>query len=379
MKRLTLVMVIVLICLFQSLAISYAWDLPASFDILAISFRFTGSSAIAIKYSYGDSTIVTPEWKYNVNSDEVEWNKRFAYVKNTAPDVKVQFWDDGTPRGYSNLTIEATRVMGTPIWDLDSTLVSFVHADSNYTSFIRFSTESGTSIGSSVKDSFLNWRWRVVKVDGDYISPTRLIGNTFHDYYCVQSTPIAPMSEPWDEVLTKSTSYAADESTDSGIISDLTNMLYIGDYEYDIDTSRSNSTGVYLDSLLTDIINDSPTLMDCRDYSHFLNILAASLGVSSKYCKIDPFSGSNFDTNYLYPSGCDIISTINWTFHNISWFNSQVVDSATKIDNDADPTSSPHTWKLPVGDLSLASYEDKLSEDSLSTGSDYQTNVYTLP
>jgi len=40
-----------------------------------------------------------------------------------------------------------------------------------------------------------------------------------------------------------------------------------------------------------------------------------------------------------------------------------VGDAACRIDNDADPTSSPFTWKLAVGDMSQSQYLDKLTEN----------------
>lgn len=49
-----------------------------------------------------------------------------------------------------------------------------------------------------------------------------------------------------------------------------------------------------------------------------------------------------------------------------------MADASTKIDNDANPRSSPFSWKLAVGDMDLADYIEKLTSDddvtSVATG-----------
>ena len=114
-------------------------------------------------------------------------------------------------------------------------------------------------------------------------------------------------------------------------------------------------------------MQSSPTYMDCRDFSHFFNIMAASLGIQCQYRKIDV----QFDTNYFKGAGSGSWENTTWNFHVFSWFSSSyVVDASLKIDNDAYPDQSPHTEKLPSGDISLNSYLDKLTEDDVSSDVD---------
>jgi hypothetical protein len=83
-----------------------------------------------------------------------------------------------------------------------------------------------------------------------------------------------------------------------------------------------------------------------------------------------PYTFVSFSCNYLLKAGHPSPDDgDDWNYHQVGWYNDwKVADASTKIDNDANPTSYPHSWKLVVGDLTITQYNDKLSEDVLKSG-----------
>lgn len=343
-----------------------------------IKFDYESGStndAITLRDSYG-TLITKPEWKYSPSR-----SNDIAYIKNqTNRKVKVKFdsnCDD------MQLIINLTVTSGTGIGTLCN------HVIMNYEDMQEVTLTLDGSIPSTVDERQFTWKWEVYGITSEsgYCSATST-NYTTHTYYTLLSTPQAPMAEPWSSVLEYACDWASGQSTESNVLSSLTNELYDCGVEYHGGEhyTKSSFTNLDLTDLLDDLSNPSTVQMDCRDFSNFLHVLSNAVGMDGEYYRIYhtdtsypnfPYIFQAFLYNYLYPAGWPAPDDGDyWNYHQVGWFDSKVADPAAKIDNDVNPTTSPHTWKLVVGDLTIAQYNDKLTEELMKSGGTGICTVY---
>jgi len=265
-----------------------AWDFPLDISPIAMKFNHGYSNgAIPIRVN-ATTTISVPEYDTGYSL-----NQKFAYCINDEPDVLVKFYVD-PPEGET-LTIDAIGINGS-IWDLSEKEVEFNGSgfsvtDPNYpdeTNYQMFA--SGTAVPGSVNYNMHMWSWRVIAADGVPMSPYYM-GSTTHDYYTLLDSPDSFVFQSgdetgvaWTDVLNLACNWASGETSYSACMSNLTQSIYSYSELY---YSQTNYYGAgstfYLQEMLDKIVTESPTFMDCQDYSNFLNVLAYSIGIPHSF------------------------------------------------------------------------------------------------
>ena len=335
-----------------------------------ISFNYESGNtydALTITDDYGDEMTV-PEWKYNVRSEP------FAYIKNQADRrIKVSF--------DSNCD-EMDLIINLTITDGDGfgTISNYIVSDYSKKEWITLPI-NGTVLSTIEIDEF-TWEWEIYATPSSHSTyyPKTSSNNTNHIHYVLYSTPLSnPMSEPWSSVLQIACDWAVGQANDDDILSIITDSLYNSGVVYDggLHYTTMDYTSLDLTSLLSDFDDPGSMNMDCRDFSNFLQVLTNAVGVSVQYNRIIEFGDEyEIECNALLPAGGTVLYDNSWNFHQVGWYDSQVADAATKIDNDSSPDISPHSWKLPIGDMTFNEYESKLSKIPIRSEEVGKCSVY---
>lgn len=319
-----------------------------------------------------------PEWV--AGSGEVH---KFAYIMGQASrSIKVRF-NAGSYTGLMHLIIKVTYLPSHTdgIGTVCNLFVPNFNTDSLLTLY-----PTGSFAGAVGVHEF-HWHWEIyaIPINNSNYCAALDTTDTSHHFYTLLAAPKAPMTQPWERVLDKACVWAVGQSSESNIISSLTNNLYISGVKYaggTFHTSGLNSN-LHLTSLLNDL-NAAPTntYMDCRDFANFLHVLSNALGLNGGYNVIyrkesncDRTYIVPFKYNYLLPSG-QPPTLGSWTFHQVGWYSLKVADASTSIDTDIDPTKDPYSWKLTVGDKTKSEYFKMLSKDSLKSCSTGTCTVY---
>jgi hypothetical protein len=163
------------------------------------------------------------------------------------------------------------------------------------------------------------------------MSYLQYLGETTHNYYTVLSTPQAPISEPWTEVLDYACQWAYDAATEEYIVRKMT----VGSYTDNLFFYASNNphcsfyNGQYTFDL-SDLLYDGSG--DCQDASAIVQVFSNALGVGQNTIKnmrvIGPFSTQSIDPIGTVDGWVYIPS---WTFHQFAWCNSRVYDSCLRL------------------------------------------------
>lgn len=303
------------------------------------------------------------------DDEEISSNENifeFAYVINTSPKVKITI-DTDCSNSFI-LLIYAKAVDGNG-FDICYTNYNYTHSTGEFYFNIP--------ISNYISKFNFKWEWSVTAIPScstpSTFSSNSFVKTTEQHLYVILDEPNEPMETAWASVLNHACNWASGQTNESDIIENLTTELYGCGVIYDGATHHTypDYSTFHLTDLLEDIKTPNETIMDCRDFSNFICVLANSLGCSGQYNVIKNSSYYYFYYNYLWPAGWSSPDHDNgWTFHQVGWFkfglfDYKIADPATKIDNDEDPTSTPNTWKLAKGDMTFSSYIDKLSEASL--------------
>jgi hypothetical protein len=372
---------------------SFAWDFPLDIDIVAIQFDSTGCSTTYDICVNGTTELDKPE--YVVGSSR---NNRFACKINSAPTLWVNFYCNSAPDISTSLTIDALAVSGTTYWHLADKAVMFnggggsIADQGNPTNFVTFNTGGGTTVAESVGICDILWNWRVVAVGGTPISPIN-IANSSHEYYTVLDTPKAPMSEPWTEVLDYSCNWATENSYEAACVDSLTMKLFNCGVNYDPngDGYTNLSDEFNLSMLLENISNPSEVQMCCVDFSHFFNILSASLGIQCYWEEITTsfttreilraghYTSAQWDDyTEWYHQSPNHITKFSFGNHQFSTFNNngtKIVDSALLLYATAYLTD-PVQYQFQRGVNTYLNYRSLLTDNQVNSSSN--NNVTTL-
>ena len=356
-------------------SLAEAWDLPASFDITKMYFNHNTTSHSNDGYNLYDNInevdVTLHEWWFG--SD----NKPVCYVKGTTPTVKVEFNCTVPDQDFTSLGIEADYNASSSgqSWSLGEQTVTFSDFSSGWITY-----NATGSVGNNVGEYDIVWDWKVVKKDGGNQNPPVSIEQTSKEYYVIYSAhktmQYDSYPKPWTEMVDLACNWAQGESTESGCVAEISSGLYSwGDIQYgDGDTGKTSTSYIKLKTFLSYIHDHDPAYLNCEDFSHFLNVLNASIGIETKYYHI----GTTFTHHYLLPAGA--INTVyddDWNFHQICFYGNNVADASTMIDTDGDPSDFPIEWTLSKGDLSWSTYKAALTDNALVTPTQYtKTEVY---
>lgn len=326
-----------------------------------ISFNYRGAGAITIYNNQDGSNITSPEY---ISANHIV--KPAAWVKGGAHTVEVEFK-------------AAPAVSSADVW---AEGISLTLNTSASPVSVSFSGGTGTAVfnvnntPTSIGKHQFAWDWKYQNVNGN---PTPVVdmGETGeHLLYTTYSTPNAPMTTPWLEVLDTACTWAngqsAVEAARAAVVADLND---IGDLDGDIDyvVWGSYTGGIFFTALnfnLTQFLSDLKTMsnMDlyCADCAGALQTYSNALGLNMGYVKID-LSGT---TNYFDPIGNGNVAnstdpeenwqTIGWGWHCIGWRTGNIVyDACLHLDGNGSPASAPFT-RLIAANMTFTEYGDHL-------------------
>jgi hypothetical protein len=288
-----------------------------------ISFNYDegGSSNDAVTIKKNASTSISiPEYIKDSR------NESCAYIKSQSNHkIKVKFSSNNSNINY---LVKATVISGTGIGNVCEMFVA--PCDLNKTLTIDLDGFIPASVG---KRTF-TWKWEAtaLPINSPYCPITCTSINTTHTYYTLLSTPQAPMSVPWTDVLEYSCIWASGLSDNINIIGTLTTCLYSqSGLVYDEFQTHYEFVGwppIKFEFNLTDFLIEW-NKADCQDCSMFLSILSSSIGASLYQTRrID----GGFYTKRIIPIGNENETTKSWNFHQIGWLNN-VYDPALKLVN----------------------------------------------
>jgi hypothetical protein len=330
----------------------------------------------------GTPIVNVPEWSDSYYPQKDKY--RFAYIMGqTTRSIKVRL-NAGSYTGLMHLLIKVSYITGTGTDGIGEVCNLFVP---NFNANSLLTLYPTGNFPASVGAHEFHWHWEIyaIPINNSNYCAARGTTDTSHHFYTLLAAPQAPMVQPWERVLDYACDWAGGQSTEPTIITSLTTNLYNSGAKYDGNNHHTigSKSNLYLTYLLNDLdAAPTNTYMDCRDFANFLHVLSNALGLNGCYHVIYHNNSScdnvtfQFYYNYLFPAGQSPTRGY-WNFHQVGWYNnSNVADASTQIDNDDNPTASPYSWKLSVGDMTISGYFDKLSEDSLKSCSIGTCTVY---
>lgn len=306
-------------CIFLFFLICFS--LPAMLNAQAPSIWPT---EISFNYEPGDNTndalsitknastpISVPEYVNGVR------NEKCAYIIDQSNiKIKVKLSSNNSNMNY---LVKATVISGTGIGNVCEFFVAPCDLNSKV-----FTLELAGTIPASIGVNTFTWEWEAMAlpINSPYCPIACTSVNTEHTFYTLLSTPQAPMSTPWVDVLDKACVWANGQNTDSNVLTYLCNNLYTNSgLNYDGGQSHYDYISYPIQKFqfsLTDFL-DEWNKADCQDMSMFLSILSSSLGASLNQTRRiqGVFSTKNIDpVGITYSWG-----GVSWNFHHVGWLN----------------------------------------------------------
>tara|TARA_R100000027_G_scaffold8954_1_gene6471 strand:+ start:39666 stop:41609 length:1944 start_codon:yes stop_codon:yes gene_type:complete len=270
-----------------------------------IAFNYDPSAAttdgLNIRDSYSESFSV-PEY---VRGGQ---NKAAAHIRNRAVTILVRI-PMGLP-DVSSMTIKGVSVdVDGALGDTEETTVYFVDGVSaegednpdtagfDESEYVEFSIVGTTP--DSVYRSDEVWKWMILAIDGDAISPLEFAQTSDHRVYTIWDTPVAP----WDQLVDSSRNpwvsslefamvdSGAHGKADVATVSAMTSFLYSGHgLTYDVNTGKpvyaskrtSSPYGVEMD-LSGYMEKSAGNVINCYDQAAAISSLSRQLGIDVLY------------------------------------------------------------------------------------------------
>lgn len=181
-----------------------------------------------------------------------------------------------------------------------------------------------------------------------------------HKIYRVLTTPVAPQAQPWKGVLDKACNWASGKSAVITAVGDVVDNIFSSGYEYDNVGGKAryydDTDGKFLLTTCLSEWGDPSKDINCWDTANMVAIFSNSLG-----CDLDTFYMARpggppppaFLLNYIKPIGRSWTNDPftapgrqGFSCHWATWSN--IYDATLEVDDDNDPTSSPHTGRQPL-------------------------------
>jgi hypothetical protein len=343
-------------------------------ELFEVTFSHGGTGTSIDITVNGATDVDVPEY-----DDFGDTNERFAYIKSFAPVVKAKFYsldadatEDLLIRAVAQNVDSEEGFTAYTGWSLGNTSVSFPGGP--YSLAESFSSAYGTSVPATVGKWKTKFSWQVIGVGG--MGYLQYLDETIHDYYTVLDTPVAPMEEPWTDVLDWSCYWAYGDNDASECVNVFTNELYYNN------SIAWETTGRYiqypdvfdLTAFLVHLNNHPANFyMNCQGFSHFINVLNGSLGIPSYYRKINPGLGeTEFTPRYILPAGLSNILG-HWTndpfgVHQISEWNSKIIDAAFLV----------HTYITDDPQDPVVNYQLQSGINPWGTSGDFPNSYFSL-
>ncbi len=346
---------------------------PAQWICLeSVSFNHDSSStmadALSIRTNYAHPVVV-PEWQQAKKSYPA------AYVKSRNVTVRATFKHAA---GVNTAQVRAEDAYG-----------SFAGIGPTGVTFSGTSTTVSLPLASAtpdrVKRIYLRWKWYVGDVNGAGSSEVHL-ADSVNTVFVVLAEPQAPWTasgqrQPWADVLTKSCSWASEESTAVGAATKVTQILFnnAGGL-YDICSGAPSYGGAFADFQLTSFVNSFSAVGDvnCYDMGHAVVTYANVLGCGLSYRFSQPFGylncihaiGRGWTNNPFYCSNPanavvpeDDVRT-GFGNHAFGSIGDNIFDACLTVDTDTNPDNcSGHneTWMI---NEPWSGYKTKVVDDN---------------
>lgn len=304
---------------------TFSWDYPLEVGVTFVWFDYeSGNTNDALNIRI-DKThdVITPEWDYPGG-----WNYPYANIKSQSNrKVKTRFWhlhDDIT-----SIHIYANDYYGEGVGPLPEMNVPFTLVTGGGASDLMTFTSTGYVNYAVRRYTSAKYQWRATKVNGVTLPSYVQFTQTTHVHYVTLATPQSPMAEPWTDVLTYSCNWASGRTTESAVVSKITEKAYIvlgNTHEYFGGDSHTPTTTFDL----TDFFDED--WADCRDMSAVVQVFTNAVGGSS--IQVRKINGQ-FVYNPILPIGHSTWVTGAWNFHQVGYL-SNVYDACLKL-NQSDP------------------------------------------
>jgi len=343
----------------------------------SISFRYSGSTAIALYDNVNHTNVNPPEY-----SSAGSVIKPAAWVMGGSHSVQVNFK-------------AVSSVISAKIW-AENGLGGLNSSGSPIN--VAFSGGNGQAIfnvnspPALIGKHFFDWDWKCKDINGNPSTPMDMGMTGKHMLYTTYATPQAPMTNPWVAVIDRSCSWAQGKSDIIEARTAITAGLNaIGDQDGDVDYDPSNaytSNGFAawqfnLTGFLNDLATKTSVEINCADCANALQVFQNALGLNLQYRILD-MGGY---TNYIDPIGngnpansTDPVENWGktwWLWHCVGWLSGDIVyDACLHLDGDGQPGSLTCSRLLPAN-LAFTVYRAALAPSSTSCNPDEQ-NVCTI-
>jgi hypothetical protein len=327
----------------------------AEVRVESISFNYSGSGAITIYDNINGSNINPPEYSCGACDDI----KPAAWVMGGSYAVKVNF--KAVP-AVNFVQIWAENGLGGLDSSSSPVTVSFSGGNGQ-------STFSPNSVPNSIDKRLFDWNWKYKNVNGASTGTQNMGITGKHIVYTVHSSPKAPMTTPWLEVLEYGTDWASGETTEAGVVDKIVNGIYNSGMVYDGGGHHTTGMGNFN---LTAVFNELRTsgltvYMDCRDCANLFHVLTNALGFAHQYLRIPGY----FTYKPMLPMGVTWTGSTScvsggWNYHQVGWCGSHVADASTELNC----TSSVTSLILAICDITAINYINYLTDTAgISPGS----------
>lgn len=239
-----------------------------------------------------------------------------------------------------------------------------VFREDGQSQFVTFELENTSLATSGVRVSTVTWQWQYRVRSGDaWIN----FDTTKHRVYSILKLPKCPWSLeplrqsniqlPWSEVLDFACSWAAGAQTLDEAALRITREVRRLETKLKIVYDRGGpyySLPNFDCHRFLDLIRGGPGAgekMNCTDFATVVSSFANSLGCDLWQSGMS--GGGSFFTNPVRVFGRTAFLPNEFSIHDVAWKNGcteseEVFDASLLVDGDTDPTSAPHTPKLPA-------------------------------
>jgi len=340
MRRNTLVVSLCLLAPALLVDEAVCWEPPLEVDVVSMRFNYeAGYSNDALDIKKNASTdIALPEW-YPAASR----NNPCAWIKGqTNRRISTYFYHNQDQGEICSIHVQTTGAGAYP-GTIAETQVNFSSCGSSGNSTL---TMTNGQVPNYVRKFGFDYGWYVTRVNGEVLQWSIYMGVTgTHYYYILLAAPQSPMSVPWTDVLEYSCAWAANQSSESGAVTKITEGAYndLGNsHSYNGYQTHASGTTFYL----TNFLNDDDA--DCQDMSAVVQIFTQAIGGSST--QVRRINGG-FYYKAILPIGYGQWGTGYWNFHQVGW-KSNIYDACLKL-NQSNP-------RIPVNENIDGSYKSDL-------------------
>jgi hypothetical protein len=330
---------------------------------------------------------------YSVDVPVPEWVKAqethpAAYIKNKTVTIKAVF---SAAAGVTSAKIRAAQQYGY-LGNALQTTVSFSGGTSGAVSF-----QVSANTPNDIRYFYQRWNWYCGDINGSGGAEVLLAG-TKNKIYNVLAQPQSPwstsgQSEPWTDVLYKSTIWAWGQTTPQGAADKITRQLFLnmgGLYDtYSGAPSYGGGGQFYLTNFLGNIPNIG--VVNCYDMGKAVVTFSNVVGCGLSYRYSSPFGflncinaiGRGWTNNPFYSNpSCNPNPIVpgdwgyaegRWGFGNHAFgsIGDNIFDACLTVDTDNDPDYGPpftETWMI---DEPWTGYKTKVVDNYPSTNTGY--------